>query len=51
MQKVVCFTHNLRLELPNTDLEFLSERNHENVVKLQEHHKQHPTCKFEEISN
>ncbi|MDE1769385.1 MAG: hypothetical protein KGI28_02370 [Thaumarchaeota archaeon] len=48
MKKVVCSAHNLRLDLPNIDSEFLSEHNHENIVKLQEHHELYPECRFVE---
>lgn len=49
MKKIVCITHEIELELPTKDREFLIGNMHDNIVQLQSHHKQFPNCKFEEV--
>jgi len=49
MEKIVCQNHELELEIPTTDIEFLKGNLHENVIQVQLHHKEFPSCRFQEV--
>lgn len=51
MQKIVCENHGLKLCIPTNDMEFCSCKMHDDVIKLESHYRQFPTCKFYEVDS
>ena len=49
MQRITCTTHELELDIPTLDEEFLLGKMHDNISQLQLHHKEFPTCKFSKV--
>ena len=49
MQEIICKKHSMVVCLPDKDTEFLSGKYHHNIEQCKSHHKQFPTCRFEEV--
>lgn len=49
MKRFKCNIHDITVEIPNTDDEFLSGKYHQDIERCYNHHEEFPNCVFEEV--